>query len=110
MLYGAEHNEAEEDANQAIPDHGGTERRAKILEDGLVESEADLVATVGDAGIAEVHPRSEGSASAEDQPEASDRLYVGKQVHHGDQTHEAADGGAAEAEEALLVTRPDGRQ
>src|SRR5262245_66488915 len=110
MLDDAEHQEAEEDADQAIPDHGSAEGRAKAREVSLVEREADLLAAVGDAGRAEVHPGGDGGASAEDQPEAPDGLDVGKQVDQSDQTHKAPDRGAAEAEEALLVTRPDGRQ
>ena len=38
------------------------------------------------------------------------RLHVGKEVHQGDQTHAAADGGAAEAEDPFLVAGADGRQ
>src|SRR5215813_6499498 len=110
MLYGAEHNEAEEDANQAIADNSGAERRPKALEDGFIKGQADLISTVGNAWSAEVHPRGDGGASAEDQPEASNRLYVGKQVHQGDQTHQTADGGTAEAEGSFLVAGTDRRQ
>src|SRR5262245_13571597 len=106
MLDDAEHHEAEEDADQAIPDHGGAEGRAKALEDSLVEREADLIAAVGDAGRAEVHPGSCGGTGAKDQPEAPDGLDIGKQVDQSDQTHHTPHSGATEAEKALLVTRP----
>ena len=83
---------------------------AKVLKDSFVEGEADLIAAVGDAGSAEVHPRGDGGPGAKDQPEAADSLDVRKQVNESDQTHQTADGGAAETQDPFLVAGADRRQ
>src|SRR4030095_6142696 len=73
------------------------------------EGEAGLVAAVRDPRSAEIHPSGDGGAGAEDKPEPSDRLHIRKQVNQGDQTHQAADRGAAEAKTPFLVAGTDGR-
>ncbi len=52
----------------------------------------------------------DGGPGTKDKPEAPDGLHVGKQVHQGDQTHAAADSGAAEAEDPFLVAGAYRRQ
>src|SRR5262249_34360024 len=110
MLHGAEHEEAEEYTDQTIADDGGAGSWAKVLENGFVKCEADLVAAICDAWSAEVHPSSDGSTRAEDKPEPSDRLYVWKQVNQGNETHQTADGGAAKTQDTFLVAGADRRQ
>jgi hypothetical protein len=50
VLYNGEHNESEEDSDKAVADDGGGNDWTKTLEDGFVESQAYLVAKIGDAG------------------------------------------------------------
>src|SRR4029077_1515732 len=110
MLHRAAHEPPEAYADQTIADDGGAGSRAKVLENGFVKCEADLVPAICDAWSAEVHPGSDGSTGAEDKPERSDRLHVWKKVNQGDQTHQTADGGAAKAQDPFLVAGADRRQ
>src|SRR5262249_48373302 len=103
MLDNAEHDEAEEYADQTIADDGGADCWSEAWQDGFVESDANLVATIGDAWSAEVHPGGHSGAGPEDQPKATDGVHVGKEVDQGDQTHETPDSSTAEAEDSLLV-------
>src|SRR5258705_2143344 len=110
MLDGAVNEEPEEYADQAIADNRSAGSWAKVLKDSFVESEADLIAGVGDAGSAEVHPRGNSGTGTEHQPKSTNRLHVGKQVNESDQTHQSADGGAAKTQDPFLVAGADRRQ
>jgi len=56
---------------------------AKALEDGLVEGEAYLVTTIGDAGGTEVNPRVFSSARDRDMPAIARDLRESPSVHFG---------------------------
>src|SRR5262249_14014464 len=114
ILDHGEYDEAEEYADHAIAQIGGAHRLvetvAETLEDGFVKGEADLIAAVRDARRAEVRPCGDGGAGAEDQPKAANPLHIGKQIHQRNQSHQTADGGAAEAENSFLIARADRRE
>src|SRR5215475_6880305 len=107
MFHGAVHEQPEEYADQAIANDGGAGSWAKVLENGFVKGNADLVPAVRDTWSTEVHPSSDGSPRAEDKPEPSDRLHVRKQVNQGDETHQTADGSAAKTQYPFLIAGTD---
>src|SRR5262245_36142150 len=110
MFHGAEHEEPEEYADQTIADNGSAGSWAKVLENGFVKCDADLVPAVRNAGSAKVHPCSHSGTGTKNKPKATDGIHVGKQVDQSDQTHKTTNSGAAETEDPFLVAGADGRQ
>jgi hypothetical protein len=54
------------------------------LTDGFVESQAYLVAKIGDAGRSEVYPCGDSSPGAKYDPETSNGIDVWKQIHQSE--------------------------
>ena len=105
-LEDAKDEQAEGDADQAIPRHRELGHRSPALENELVEGEPDLVAAVRYAWTAEVHPCRHRCARGKDRPEPTQALHIRQDVHQREEAQEAAHGGPGEPENPLLCTRP----
>src|SRR5262249_6838898 len=82
----------------------------EVLQRRLVEGQARLISAVGNAWRTEVDPGGHRGAAGKDEPEASDTVDVRERIDECEQAHHAADCRAAEAEQAFLIARADGRQ